>query len=41
MSIRIARLAALMLLFGGLAACEATHRPSPYEGTFIYRGGGP
>jgi len=30
-----------LLMLGGLAACDSTRQASPYEGTFIYGGGGP
>jgi hypothetical protein len=30
-----------LLVLTAVAACENAHKPSPYEGTFINRGGGP
>lgn len=30
-----------LVLLAGLGACEGKRQSSPYEGTFINRGGGP
>lgn len=41
MGMRIGFLVMALVVLTSLGACEGKRTPSPYEGTFIYRGGGP